>query len=75
MPSGLHVDFCTGCHGFWFDKGELMIYESFLEKKRQRFRKSEEEKRARKRQLEQMPVTASEIVLKFLNTNVQRGFF
>jgi Zn-finger nucleic acid-binding protein len=34
LPKGLRIDYCTGCHGFWFDKGELMIYKSFLEEKR-----------------------------------------
>jgi len=52
MPKGLRIDYCSGCHGFWFDKGELMIYKSYLEKKRQKFSKSEEEKRRRKKRLD-----------------------
>ena len=28
FPKGLHIDFCRSCQGFWFDKGELMIYKS-----------------------------------------------
>ncbi len=39
LPKGLHVDYCTTCHGFWFDKGELMIYKSYLEEKKKRSRK------------------------------------
>ncbi|GAB4334723.1 MAG: hypothetical protein Kow0099_06940 [Candidatus Abyssubacteria bacterium] len=38
LPPGLRIDYCTTCHGFWFDKGELMIYKSFLEKKREKNR-------------------------------------
>ena len=34
LPNGLRIDYCTSCHGFWFDQGELMIYKSFLEEKR-----------------------------------------
>ena len=56
LPKGLRVDYCTGCHGFWFDKGELMIYKSYLEEKRkqslQRLKASEEEQR-RKRQYDE----------------------
>ena len=41
MPGGLRIDYCLGCHGFWFDKGELMIYKSYQEKKRQNLKKRE----------------------------------
>lgn len=49
LPKGLHIDYCTTCHGFWFDKGELMIYKSYLEGKRQKSRERFEESEARKR--------------------------
>jgi len=26
LPSGLHIDYCNACYGFWFDKGELAAY-------------------------------------------------
>jgi Zn-finger nucleic acid-binding protein len=26
MIEGVHVDFCSGCKGIWFDKGELAFY-------------------------------------------------
>lgn len=49
LPKGLRVDYCTDCHGFWFDKGELMIYKSYLEDKRkqslERLKASEEVRR------------------------------
>ena len=49
LPEGLHLDYCTGCHGFWFDKGELMIYKSYQEKKRQRMRQGEKDRGAKKK--------------------------
>lgn len=73
LPKGLHVDFCTGCHGYWFDKGELMIFKTYQEEKRKRYRQSEEERRAKKKII--LPTTTPEIVLKFLNTKVSPGFF
>ena len=53
LPKGLRVDYCTGCHGFWFDKGELIIYKSYLEEKRKQSLervKASEEKRRKKTQ-------------------------
>ncbi len=47
LPKGLRLDYCNNCHGFWFDKGELMIYKSYLEEKRKKFSQSEAEKRER----------------------------
>ena len=44
LPEGLHIDYCQKCHGFWFDKGELMIYKSYQEKKRQNLKKREASK-------------------------------
>ncbi|RJP71148.1 MAG: hypothetical protein C4532_08335 [Candidatus Abyssobacteria bacterium SURF_17] len=59
LPKGLRIDYCTTCHGFWFDKGELMIYKSFLEEKRQKSREKlkleEEEQRMRRERLKQSP--------------------
>ena len=26
LPLGLHIDYCSACYGFWFDKGELATY-------------------------------------------------
>lgn len=26
LPLGLHIDYCSACYGFWFDKGELAAY-------------------------------------------------
>ena len=51
MPRGLHIDYCTGCYGYWFDKGELMIYKTYLEERRQKFRQGEVDKRERKKRL------------------------
>lgn len=48
LPAGLHIDFCAVCEGYWFDKGELMIYKSYLEKKRQKTRRDEEQLRRKK---------------------------
>ena len=73
LPKGLHVDYCTGCHGYWFDKGELMIYKTYQEEKRKKFRVSEEAKR--RKQKDVFPTTTPGLVLKFLNTKVStRGF-
>jgi len=53
LPQGLHIDYCPGCHGFWFDKGELMIYKTYLEEKRiqnkERMRQSEAKKKEDRR--------------------------
>ena len=57
LPEGLHIDYCNGCHGFWFDKGELMIYKSHQEKKRQNFKKRETAKGRSKARLS-APTTA-----------------
>ncbi len=73
LPKGLHVDFCTGCHGYWFDKGELMIFKTYQEEKRRQFRASEEERR--RKQKISLPATTPERVLKFLNTKIGPDFF
>ena len=57
LPQGLHIDYCNGCHGFWFDKGELMIYKSYQEKKRQSLKKREVAARRQERPLS-TPTTA-----------------
>jgi Zn-finger nucleic acid-binding protein len=49
LPPGLHIDYCTTCQGFWFDKGELMLYKSYLEKKRGKSKQRLIEDEARKR--------------------------
>ncbi|UCD57297.1 MAG: zf-TFIIB domain-containing protein [Candidatus Hydrogenedentota bacterium] len=49
LPKGLHIDYCTGCHGFWFDKGELMIYKTYLEKKRQQTRQRLKQNEAKRK--------------------------
>jgi Zn-finger nucleic acid-binding protein len=58
LPEGLRIDYCTTCHGFWFDKGELMIYKTYLEEKRtkskERFYEHEAKKKERERRLEQI---------------------
>jgi Zn-finger nucleic acid-binding protein len=33
LPEGLHIDYCTKCHGFWFDEGELALYKNHIEEK------------------------------------------
>lgn len=48
LPKGLHIDYCQACEGYWFDKGELMIFKSHLEKKRQNLKQTEEKKRREK---------------------------
>jgi Zn-finger nucleic acid-binding protein len=74
LPRGLRIDYCTGCHGYWFDKGELMIYKTYQEEKRKRFKQQEAEKRAKKK--DYFPASTPGVVLKFLNTNVShRGLF
>jgi Zn-finger nucleic acid-binding protein len=45
LPNGLRIDICKFCGGYWFDKGELMIYKSHSEKKKRKFVRSETEKR------------------------------
>jgi Zn-finger nucleic acid-binding protein len=72
LPQGLHIDFCRSCNGYWFDKGELMIYKSHLENKRKKFRKREEEKRQRKAAQSPLAATQGETVLRFLNRKVPR---
>jgi Zn-finger nucleic acid-binding protein len=58
LPKGLHIDYCTTCRGFWFDKGELMVYKVFLEEKRtkgsQRIRQSETAKKQRQERMKQL---------------------
>jgi len=49
LPEGLRLDYCTDCHGFWFDKGELMIYKSFQESKRRRIREGDKHRDTKKR--------------------------
>jgi Zn-finger nucleic acid-binding protein len=51
LPRDLHIDFCEVCDGYWFDKGELMVYKTFLEKKRQNFKQAEEKARREKERL------------------------
>jgi len=45
LPEGLHVDYCKSCNGLWFDKGELMIYKGYMEQRRKRFMREQQEKR------------------------------
>lgn len=58
LPSGLRIDYCSACHGFWFDKGELMIYKTYLEEKRtknkERLRESEKKAQERKKRQKQL---------------------
>ena len=72
LPQGLRIDYCRSCSGYWFDKGELMIYKSHLENKRKKFRQNEEEKRQRKAAQSPLPATQGETVLRFLNRKVPR---
>lgn len=51
LPHDLHIDFCKVCDGYWFDKGELMVYKTFLEKKRQKLKQSEETARRERERL------------------------
>ena len=53
LPQDLHIDFCTVCEGYWFDKGELMIYKSHLEKKRGELKRDEEEARRKQERVGQ----------------------
>ena len=48
LSQGLHIDYCAVCEGYWFDKGELMIYKSHIEKKRQNLKSHEEQMRRQK---------------------------
>ncbi len=70
LPQGLHVDYCRGCNGFWFDKGELMIYKSHVENKRKKFRDREQEKRRKKASQARSPASGAGMVLRFLNTKI-----
>ena len=45
LPKDLHIDYCSVCEGYWFDKGELMIYKSHLEKRRQALKADHDESR------------------------------
>jgi Zn-finger nucleic acid-binding protein len=47
LPEGLHIDYCTSCNGYWFDRGELMIYKSHIENKRKALKDQEDKKRAK----------------------------
>ena len=75
LPKGLHIDFCNGCHGYWFDKGELMIYKSYLEKRRQTSRqlmakdreRNERLRRARLATSTHHPVSSAGVVLHALS--------
>lgn len=51
LPEGLHVDRCRSCHGLWFDRGELLVYKSALEARRnqQRHDAQEEMRGSRRR--------------------------
>ncbi len=76
LPEGLRIDYCAQCRGFWFDKGELMIYKSYIKNKREAFKKSEKEKRKRKaRTSAPLPSSNAALVLRFLNTNVKHPMF
>ena len=57
VPEGLHIDTCNTCRGMWFDRGELLVYKSALEAKRQTMR-DEELGRKKKRHLENRVVAA-----------------
>ncbi len=70
LPKGLHVDFCTGCHGYWFDEGELVIFKNYQEEKRKRFREREGERIQKEKS--RRSATTPEVVLLFLH---QRWFF
>lgn len=70
LPTGLHIDYCKGCNGFWFDKGELMIYKSHIENKRKKFKKREEEKRKRRAVASRQPASDAGTVLSFLNRKI-----
>ena len=72
LPKDLRIDYCKSCNGFWFDKGELMIYKSHLENKRKKFRDREEEKRRKRAIQSKQPLTSGAMVLKFLNTKIHR---
>lgn len=70
LPEGLRIDYCRSCNGFWFDKGELMIYKSHIENKRKRFKQREEQKRRKRATQSQTPASGAGMVLKFLNTKI-----
>ena len=76
LPKGLRIDYCEQCQGFWFDKGEMMIYKSHIENKRKAFAGREEEKRRRKARLSaSAPASNASLVLNLLNTKIHRiGF-
>jgi Zn-finger nucleic acid-binding protein len=74
LPPGLRVDYCKVCNGFWFDKGELMIYKGHIENKRRKFSKTEQDKRRKKALMTPSPTGNAAVVLKFLNTKVYRLF-
>jgi Zn-finger nucleic acid-binding protein len=69
-PQGLRIDCCPTCHGFWFDKGELMIYKSYLEEKRQKFQKREAEAQQCREKI-QRAVRAKETTLPLASDNWQ----
>jgi Zn-finger nucleic acid-binding protein len=69
LPEGLHVDYCTGCNGYWFDRGELMIYKGYIENKRKAFKEQEFEKR-KKKLMAGPPQMPGGKLLRFLNTEV-----
>ncbi len=70
LPEGLRVDYCKSCNGFWFDKGELMLYKGHIENKRKKFKEREEEKRKKRVQRSIGLTSDAENVLKFLNRKI-----
>lgn len=74
LPKDLRIDYCKGCHGFWFDKGELMIYKSYIEKKRKKFSAREKGKRKKRALESRLPATQAGMVLRFLSSDAS-GYF
>lgn len=71
LPKDLRIDYCKGCNGFWFDKGELMIYKSHIENKRKKFSEREEQKRRKRAAQSRLPATDAAMVLRFLNMKIR----
>lgn len=72
-PENLRVDCCTRCNGYWFDKGELMIYKGYMENRRKSFKRSQEENKKRESLIPKMPDQIGK-VLRFLNTEMTASF-
>jgi Zn-finger nucleic acid-binding protein len=58
LPKGLRIDYCGTCDGFWFDKGELMIYKAYLESRRQSMRARDAKEREHRERLERIRTDA-----------------